>query len=77
MPAACRCASLLKLGKPREALMDANAVLQAASDNVKAHFRAGQAYIAVKVSLLAQLVYALAFGSELVPVAPSASVDAA
>ncbi len=57
--------------------MDANAVLQAAPDNVKAHFRAGQAYIAVKVSLLAQLVYALAFGSELVPVAPSASVDAA
>ena len=44
----CRCAVLLKLGKPRDALMDANAVLHAA-DNVKAHFRAGQAHIALKV----------------------------
>ena len=57
--------------------MDANAVLQAAPDNVKAHFRAGQAYIAVKVSLLAQLAYALASERELVSIAPSTSVNAA
>ena len=46
--------------------MDANAVLQAAPDSVKAHFRAGQAYIAVKVSLLVQLAHA----SDLIPLAP-------
>ena len=46
----CRCACLLRVGKPREALMDAVAVLQTDEDNIKAHFRAGQAHLALKVS---------------------------
>ena len=54
--------------------MDANAVLQAAPDNVKAHFRAGQAYIAVKVSLLAQLAYASAAERKLILLAPSVAL---
>ena len=51
--------------------MDAKAVLQAAPDNVKAHFRAGQAYIAVKVSFVAQLAHASAHERKLILLAPS------
>lgn len=54
-----RAACSLKLHQPREAIMDCFNVLQTDGSNTKALFRKGQAHIAVRVSQLVSLTYAL------------------